>query len=167
MNADAYLGLGANLGNPKDTFEKALGIVTNFAKIKKVSRLYKSAPFGFPDQPPFINAAVKINTKLPPQELLLKLQEVEKTLGKKVIRANGPRVIDLDLLLYGDQIIKTKELNLPHPGILERDFVILPLLDLNSKLMHPAWGLKTLKSALGGLHEKFIGIGPEDWNYQA
>jgi 2-amino-4-hydroxy-6-hydroxymethyldihydropteridine diphosphokinase len=155
------------LGNPKDTFEKALGIVTNFAKIKKVSRLYKSAPFGFADQPPFINAAVKINTKLSPQELLLKLQEVEKTLGKKVIRANGPRVIDLDLLLYGDQIIKTKELNLPHPGILERDFVILPLLDLNSKLMHPAWGLKTLKSALGGLHEKFIRIGPEEWNYQA
>ena len=167
MNADAYLGLGANLGNPKDTFEKALGIVANFAKIKKVSRLYKSTPFGFPDQPPFINAAVKINTKLPPQELLLKLQEVEKTLGKKVIRANGPRVIDLDLLLYGDQIIKTRELSLPHPGILERDFVILPLLDLNSKLMHPAWGLKTLKSALGGLHEKFIGTGSEDWNYQA
>ena len=166
MNADAYLGLGANLGNPKDTFEKALGIVANFAKIKKVSRLYKSDPFGFPDQPSFINAAVLIRTNLPPNELLSKLQRVEIELGKKFICENGPRVIDLDLLLYGDQIIKTKELNLPHPGILERDFVILPLLDLNSKLMHPAWGLKTLKSALGGLQEKFIGVNPEDWNYK-
>ena len=166
MNADAYLGLGANLGNPKDTFEKALGIVANFAKIKKVSRLYKSDPFGFPDQPSFINAAVLIRTNLPPNELLSQLQRVEIELGKKFICENGPRVIDLDLLLYGDQIIKTKELNLPHPGILERDFVILPLLDLNSKLMHPAWGLKTLKSALGGLQEKFIGVNPEDWNYK-
>ena len=166
MNADAYLGLGANLGNPKDTFEKALGIVTNFAKIKKVPRLYKSAPFGFPDQPPFINAAVKINTKLPPQELLLKLQEVEKTLGKKVIRANGPRVIDLDLLLYGDQIIKTKELNLPHPGILERDFVLLPLNDLNSQLSHPDWGSKTLKSAISGLQKKYVEDNPDKWEIQ-
>jgi len=167
LNADAYLGLGANLGNPKDTFEKALGLAANFAKIKKVSRLYKSAPFGFSDQPPFINAAVRINTDLPPNELLIKLQEVEKALGKKVIRENGPRIIDLDLLLYDDQIIETKNLSLPHPGILERDFVLLPLLDLNSKLMHPAWGVKTLKSALGGLQEKFTGGNPEDWNYQA
>ena len=166
MSADIYLGLGANLGNPKDTFEKALGLVANFAKIKKVSRLYKSAPFGFADQPPFINAAVRINTDLSPNELLIKLQEVEKALGKKVIQKNGPRVIDLDLLLYDDQIIETKDLSLPHPGILERDFVLLPLLDLNSKLMHPALGVKTLKSALGGLQEKFIGDNPEDWNYE-
>ena len=69
MNAEAYLGLGAHLGNPKDTFEKALGLVANFAKIKKVSRLYKSAPFGFSDQPPFINAAVRINTDLPDIDL--------------------------------------------------------------------------------------------------
>ena len=87
-------------------------------------------------------------------------------MGKKVIQKNGPRVIDLDLLLYDDQIIETKDLSLPHPGILERDFVLLPLLDLNSKLMHPALGVKTLKSALGGLQEKFIGDNPEDWNYE-
>ena len=166
MNAKAYLGLGGNLGNPKETFERALHLISAFAYINKVSKLYKSLPFGYSEQPPFINAAVLIKTNLPPNELLSQLQRVEIELGKKFICENGPRVIDLDLLLYGDQIIKTKELNLPHPGILERDFVILPLLDLNSKLMHPAWGLKTLKSALGGLQEKFIGVNPEDWNYK-
>ena len=163
MNDEIYVGLGANLGNPKQTFKLALGLISRFAEVKDTSRLYRSEPFGFSDQPPFINAVAKISTTLEPMELLKKLQHVEGALGKEVIMKNGPRLIDLDLLLYQEEEIQNHELNLPHPGILSRDFVLLPLLDLNPNLTHPAWGPKTLKSALGGLQESYVRDEPEDW----
>ena len=163
MNAKAYLGLGGNLGNPKETFERALHLISPFACINKVSKLYKSLPFGYSEQPPFINAAVLIKTNLPPNELLSQLQRVEIELGKKFICENGPRVIDIDLLLYGDQIIETNDLNLPHPEILKRDFVLLPLNDLNPQLTHPEWGSKTLKSAISGLQNKYVEDNPDKW----
>ena len=89
----------------------------------------------------------RISTDLPAPELLNQLQSVEETLGK-VVRKNGPRLIDLDLLVYDELELETKDLVLPHPGIMERDFVLLPLIDLNPDLSHPQWGTKTLKSAL-------------------
>ena len=166
LNADAYLGLGANLGSPRETFDRALVVISEFAEITSVSRLYRSEPYGFSDQPVFVNAAARISTGLPALELLDQLQLVEQALGKKVIRENGPRLIDLDLLLYDDLALKTKELTLPHPGILERDFVLLPLIELNPDLSHPQWGTETLKSALGGLQERFVEERPEDWDFK-
>ena len=165
LNADAYIGLGANLGTPRKTFENSLDLISQFANLEKVSRLYQSAPFGFSEQPPFVNSAAHIKTELSPTELLTKLQEVEKKLGKKFICENGPRIIDLDLLIYGELSLETEDLIIPHPGILSRDFVLLPLFDLNPELSHPDWGVKTLKSALGGLQKRFIEDNPEDWNY--
>jgi 2-amino-4-hydroxy-6-hydroxymethyldihydropteridine diphosphokinase len=94
------------------------------------------------------------------------LKSIEQALGKTIVRENGPRVIDLDLLLYDDLELTTEELILPHPGILERDFVLLPLIDLNPDLTHPQWGSRTLKSALGGLQERFVGESPEDWDFR-
>ncbi|MDG1138950.1 MAG: 2-amino-4-hydroxy-6-hydroxymethyldihydropteridine diphosphokinase [Opitutales bacterium] len=166
MNADIYLGLGANLGEPSQTFELALALVGRFAKIHQVSKLYKSSPFGFSDQPPFVNAAAQISTSLEPLDLLTKLQFIEGALGKEVIRKNGPRIIDLDLLIYGDRVIEEQDLTIPHPGILTRDFVLRPLLDISPDLSHPSWKPKTLKSALGGLQENFIRESPEEWNLQ-
>ena len=128
--------------------------------IEKVSKLYRSAPFGFSDQPPFVNAAVKITTQLIPQELLSNLQDIEKQLGKKVICKNGPRIIDLDLLMYGKISLQEENLTLPHPEILFRDFVLFPLNDLNPQLSHPNWGPKTLKSAIGGLQKNMLRIIP-------
>ena len=167
LSADAYLGLGANLGEPRQTFEQALERIGSVSEIKSVSKLYRSEPYGFADQPPFVNAAARISTDLPALDLLAHLQSVEQALGKKIVRENGPRVIDLDLLLYGDMVLGTKELTLPHPGIMERDFVLLPLIDLNPELYHPQWGAKTLKSALGGLQERFVGESPEDWKFRS
>ncbi|MDC0157087.1 2-amino-4-hydroxy-6-hydroxymethyldihydropteridine diphosphokinase [Verrucomicrobia bacterium] len=165
LNADAYLGLGANLGSPRETFDRALVLISEFAEITSVSRLYRSEPYGFSDQPPFVNATARIATNLPALELLDQLQSVERSLGKKVIRENGPRIIDLDLLLYDELELSSEELTLPHPGILQRDFVLLPLIDLNPGLRHPQWGAKTLKSALDGLQERFVGESPDDWNF--
>jgi 2-amino-4-hydroxy-6-hydroxymethyldihydropteridine diphosphokinase len=127
-----------------------------FAEILGFSKLYRSKPYGFADQPSFVNAAARIRTTLSPKELLTKLQETERALGKKVIRENGPRVIDLDPLLYEDLVLDTNELQLPHPGILERDFVLRPLLDLNPELTHPNWSGTSIKQALEGIETSFL-----------
>ena len=156
MSAEVYLGLGGNLGAPPTTFRKALELLTAFSKVLKVSKLYRSKPYGFSEQPDFYNAAAQISTRLPPLDLLACLQEIEQKLGKKVIRENGPRVIDLDLLLYGDDTLDLPELQLPHPGILLRDFVLRPLHDLNPALSHPNWQGQSLDSALADLGESYL-----------
>lgn len=163
LSADIYLGLGANLGDPLVTFNQSLTHVEAFAELISISKIYRSAPFGFSDQPPFRNAAVKISTELSPLTLLKKLQETERKLGKKVIHKNGPRIIDIDILLYGDLSIETKGLVIPHPRILERDFVLHPLLDLNPAISHPVWNPKAAKSALRKLRQKYVDGEPEVW----
>jgi len=156
LNSDVYLGLGGNLGDPPATFRHALLQLAEHAKIISVSKLYRSKPYGYPDQPDFYNAAARISTDLTPLDLLARLQGIEQTLGKKVIRENGPRIIDLDLLLYGDEILDLPDLQLPHPGILKRDFVLRPLHDLNPQLAHPSWQGKSLDSALADLGESYL-----------
>lgn len=156
MNTEIYLGLGGNLGNPPATFQQALKQFEAFAKVIKVSKLYKSKPYGFADQPDFYNAAAQLASELSPLDLLTQLQEVERQLGKKVVCENGPRVIDLDLLVYGKEVIDLPGLTLPHPGILERDFVLKPLTDLNPMLTHPAWNGQSLQSAMDQLKECFL-----------
>tara|TARA_Y100000022_G_scaffold199208_1_gene211140 strand:- start:466 stop:963 length:498 start_codon:yes stop_codon:yes gene_type:complete len=156
LNTEIYLGLGGNLGDPPATFQQALKKIGHFAKVTKVSKLYKSKPYGFADQPVFYNAAAQLASELSPLDLLAQLQEVEKQLGKKVVRENGPRVIDLDLLVYADEVIDLPELTLPHPGTLDRDFVLKPLADLNPLLTHPAWNGQSLQSAMDQLKECFL-----------
>jgi len=156
LSTDVYLGLGGNLGDPPATFRKAIGQISDFAQIIGVSKLYRSKPYGFSDQPDFYNAATRISTNLEPLDLLARLQEIEQKLGKKVVRENGPRIIDLDLLLYGDKTLDLPELQLPHPGILQRDFVLRPLHDLNPALTHPNWQGKSLDSALADLGESYL-----------
>jgi 2-amino-4-hydroxy-6-hydroxymethyldihydropteridine diphosphokinase len=156
LNTDVYLGLGGNLGDPPATFQHALLQLAEHTKIIGVSKLYRSKPYGYPDQPDFYNAAARISTDLTPLDLLARLQGIEQTLGKKVIRENGPRIIDLDLLLYGDEILDLPDLQLPHPGILKRDFVLRPLHDLNPQLAHPSWQGKSLDSALADLGESYL-----------
>ena len=156
LSTDVYLGLGGNLGDPPATFRKAIGQISDFAQIIGVSKLYRSKPYGFSDQPDFYNAVTRISTNLEPLDLLARLQEIEQKLGKKVVRENGPRIIDLDLLLYGDDSLNLPDLQLPHPGILERDFVLRPLHDLNPDLSHPNWQGKSLDSALADLGESYL-----------
>ena len=165
MSAEVYLGLGGNLGDPPATFHKAIGQISDFAQVLGVSKLYRSKPYGFSDQPDFYNAAARISTDLDPLDLLACLQEIEQKLGKKVIRENGPRIIDLDLLLYGDETLILPDLQLPHPGILLRDFVLRPLHDLNPALSHPSWLGKSLDSALAELGQSFLFESPMPFDF--
>jgi len=128
-----YIGLGANLGDRRKNIKSAVRKITALKKIKviKVSKLIKSEPVGGPSgQGEFLNGVLKIETSLTPVTLLKKLKNIERELGRVKTVRNGPRVIDLDILLYADKIINTKKLTIPHPRMFFRDFVIKPLLEV-------------------------------------
>lgn len=128
-----YLGVGSNLGDRRKNITAAVKKIKELkdTKVIKISKLIETDPVGgSPDQGKYLNGALKINTELPPKTLLKKLKEIEYELGRVTRIRNSPRTIDLDILLYGDKIINTKELIIPHPRMWERDFVIKPLLEV-------------------------------------
>ena len=131
-----YLSFGSNIGNRKKNIEKALEqLEKNNIKQIVVSSFYETEPVG-PAQRNFYNIAGKFKTELPPVELLKKIKETEVLLGRKKTYRWGPRVIDIDILFYGKQIIKTKNLIIPHKEILNRLFVLVPLNDIAPNLIH-------------------------------
>ena len=139
----AYIGLGSNLDKPAQQIEAALEFVAEIPDTRLVatSSLYRSAPFGGIEQPDFVNAAASLVTKLGPQELLTRLQDIENRQGRERDETRwGPRVLDLDLLVYSDQRIDGPVLTIPHPGIGERNFVLLPLGEIAPDLVIPGLG---------------------------
>lgn len=128
-----YIGVGANLGDRRKNIKLAVRKITALKKTKviKVSKLIKSDPVGGPSgQGKFLNGALKIQTNLSPLILLKELKSIEREVGRVKTVHNGPRVIDLDILLYADKIINTKDLIIPHPRMFSRGFVIKPLLEV-------------------------------------
>lgn len=128
----AYVGLGANLGDPRRQVESALGALGRLGASRRgpVSPPYRSAPLGPADQPDYLNAVVVLDTVLAPLPLLDALQAIESAAGRIRGRRWGPRRLDLDLLLYGDRRIDEARLTVPHPGLATRAFVLYPLVDL-------------------------------------
>jgi len=129
---DCCIGLGANLGAAIDTLRAATSALSALpgTQLLAVSRVYRSAPVGPAGQDDYLNAAVRIATELPPQDLLDASQAIETRAGRVRTQRWGPRTLDLDLLLCGDAMIDTGRLTIPHPRIVERNFVLLPLIDL-------------------------------------
>lgn len=138
----AYLGLGSNLEDPVRQVKRALGRLMQLPSTQHLSasRLYRSPPLGPQDQPDYINAVARVDTTLAPLELLHALQAIEREFGRVRLRPWGERIIDLDLLLYGDTVLATPELTLPHPGIAARAFVLRPLAELAPQLDIPTLG---------------------------
>lgn len=130
-----YIGLGSNLGDSRQIFKHAIQQLNQYGVVNDVSGLYASKPMGPQDQPDFINAAVTLETSLSADALLTVLQSIEKDAGRIKKRHWGERTLDLDILLFGDASIQLPHLTVPHVGILERNFVILPLLDLDENLV--------------------------------
>jgi 2-amino-4-hydroxy-6-hydroxymethyldihydropteridine diphosphokinase len=128
-----YLGIGSNLGERRKNIKEAVKKINSLRATKalKISGIIRSKPAGGPaGQPEFLNAALKVRTKLSPALLLTGLKTIEKEMGRKKTLRFGPRIIDLDILLYGDKVIERKSLVVPHPRIFERDFVLKPLLEI-------------------------------------
>jgi 2-amino-4-hydroxy-6-hydroxymethyldihydropteridine diphosphokinase len=137
-----YLGIGSNLGNREENIAQAIEKVRQLpdTAVVKVSSLIETAPQGGPAQGLFLNAAMEVKTRLSPRQLLSALQKIEKDLGRARGVKNGPRTIDLDILLYGGLKLSQPDLTIPHPRIRERDFVLIPLREIAplaaEKLLH-------------------------------
>ena len=138
----AYIGLGANLGDPRAQLLAAVEALDRTAGtcVTARSSLYRSSPVGYADQPHYLNAVVRLDTSLEPEALLARLQEIERTLGRERPFRDAPRTIDLDLLLYGAGRLDTPTLSVPHPRMHQRAFVLLPLLELDPAAVIPGRG---------------------------
>lgn len=131
------LSVGSNEGNRKDNIRKALCEISYFAKIVKVSKPLKTKPYGNPDQPDFINLVLIVETSLDPFEFLEKCQIVEKKLGRVRKERWGKRTIDIDILFWGNEIINTDKLQIPHYDLENREFVLKPLVEIMPEFVHP------------------------------
>lgn len=139
----AYIGIGSNLQGPAKQIENATDLLANIPRTRlvAVSSKYRSAPFGGVEQPDFINAVAAVLTCLAPLKLLAALQDIEIRQGRERHKTRwGPRVLDLDLLVYSDQEVDEPGLTIPHPGIGERNFVLLPLGEIAPELVIPGLG---------------------------
>jgi 2-amino-4-hydroxy-6-hydroxymethyldihydropteridine diphosphokinase len=142
----AYIGLGANLrspaGSPDATLAAAVKRMSELGTVLACSSLYSTAPVGYADQPRFLNAAAGIETQLGPRNLLLALLEIERKFGRNRVCAvvNGPRTLDLDILLYGDLMVSESGLEIPHPRLAEREFALVPLNEIAPDARDPRSG---------------------------
>ncbi len=156
MSGLAAVALGSNLdsrfGDREANLREAVCRVGTLGMVRTVSSFYDTEPVGFLDQPRFLNAAMLLETELKPVELMRALLGVELAMGRNrsAAAAKGPRLIDLDLLLYGDWVLWSEELILPHPAMEGRRFVLEPLAEIAPNWMHPVLG-KTVREMLGGL----------------
>ena len=133
--AVVYLGLGSNLGNREDNLARAVKELKNYAiEVESLSSIIESDPVGGPVQGKFLNAVLKVNTGLLPIALLKACQSIEQRMGRIKTEINGPRLIDIDVLLYNRLQVKSPELTIPHPRMLQRDFVMRPLKEINPSL---------------------------------
>jgi 2-amino-4-hydroxy-6-hydroxymethyldihydropteridine diphosphokinase len=147
-----YLSLGSNIGNRKRNLEKALTeLEINKIKKIKISSFYETEPVG-PKQRNFYNIAGKFKTNLTPQNLLKTVKKIEEYLGRTETYRWGPRVIDIDILFYGKQIIKTKNLIIPHKEIINRAFVLVPMNEIAPNFIHPVY-CKTIKTLNNNLQK--------------
>ncbi|MGD0337781.1 MAG: 2-amino-4-hydroxy-6-hydroxymethyldihydropteridine diphosphokinase [Bacteroidota bacterium] len=149
--ARAFVGVGSNLGDRSSQLQKALDAcrmipLTTFVRSSSV---YETSPVGTYDQPQFLNAVIELSTALDPGELLKKLKKIEKDLGRTDAARWAPRTIDLDILLYDDVVVMSDELTIPHPHMMERKFVLVPLVELDSAVVHPIEN-KTVDAILAG-----------------
>ena len=134
----AYLGLGSNLGDRAQNLESAIQRLTSErVRVVRSSSVWETAPRDVLDQPVFLNQVVEIETGLFPRQLFQHLQRIEREMGRRKRTPKGPRLIDLDILLYGNAIVKSTELEIPHPRMAERRFVLAPLAELAPDLRHP------------------------------
>jgi 2-amino-4-hydroxy-6-hydroxymethyldihydropteridine diphosphokinase len=146
-----FIALGSNLENPKEQVKNGILSIKkiNGIKILSESNLYETPPVGILDQPNFVNAVIKIHSNLNPYKLLDKLLKIENIAGRIRVGKNGPRILDLDILLFNDLILNGKNLTIPHPRMHERLFVLMPLKDIDENIVIPNHG--TIKHIINKL----------------
>ena len=160
MSTITYIGLGSNLGDSRQILIEAVQKLATLGSVK-TSKLYQSPPMGPQDQPNYLNAVAQLETDLAPLVLLDELQRFEQESGRVRLRRWGERTLDLDLLVYGQEHIQDERLTVPHAGLFERDFVVIPLLDLDENIQIKAQRLKDLPVVQ---HPTLIVLDDETWS---
>jgi 2-amino-4-hydroxy-6-hydroxymethyldihydropteridine diphosphokinase len=148
-----FLALGANLGDREANLRNAIAALAPDLRMVRESPVYETAPWGFEDQPNFLNQVIEAETKLDPLNLLHFLKALETSLGRKATFRYGPRLIDLDILFYDDRIIELLGLTIPHPRLHERAFVLIPMADIAPDFVHPVMK-KNIIQLLGDLSQE-------------
>ncbi|MEO7995526.1 MAG: 2-amino-4-hydroxy-6-hydroxymethyldihydropteridine diphosphokinase, partial [bacterium] len=145
-----YLALGSNLGDRLGYLARAIRAMARLGDIESISGVYETAPWGYLDQGPFLNMAVALESELEPDALLARLEEIQRFFGKVVTVKNGPRTLDIDILLAENEVIHTPLLDIPHPRLAERRFVLEPLSEIAPLAIHPVLNV-TIENLLGRL----------------
>ena len=160
MNAElitVYLGLGSNMGDRKENIEKAIDYISQKLRVTEKSSMYDTEPVGNPEQPRFLNMVCQVKTMLKAADLLMLAKAIECKLGRMPGKQNSPRPIDIDILLYGDEVINTPKLRIPHPRLTHRAFVLVPLTEIAPTLIHPI-NRKTVRELLKELKHGVQGV---------
>ena len=144
-----YLSLGSNLGRREDNLRRAIGLLRRYVRHQRASSVYETAPWGFTQQPDFLNCILEVTTPLAPHMILSSVKSLESEMGRHPGARYGPRLIDIDILFYGRQTLEYPDLQIPHPRLHQRAFVLVPLADLAPKLSHPAMMLTVAQLADG------------------
>lgn len=147
----AYLGLGSNMEAREENLDRALDLLSQRMRVGKVSSIYDTDPVGNINQPRFLNMVCQVFTRLAPEGLLALAKGIESKMGR-FSKSNEPRPIDIDILLYGEKVMETPELVIPHPRMTQRAFVLVPLSEIAPDLVHPVSG-KTMKELLKAIKE--------------
>ena len=153
----AYLCLGSNMGDRHENIDKALEYISQKLRVTEKSSVYDTEPVGNPEQPRFLNMVCQIKTMLKAVDLLVLTKAIEQKLGRMPGRPNSPRPIDIDILFYGDEVVKTPELTIPHPPLTQRAFVLIPLAEITPALVHPM-NKKTINELLKELKKGVQGV---------
>jgi 2-amino-4-hydroxy-6-hydroxymethyldihydropteridine diphosphokinase len=147
MSTTAYLSLGSNLGDRQAHLRQAILQLGSIGQITAISSYYETEPVDFTDQPWFLNCALALETNKTPIELMRSILEIERAMGRERVQKKGPRIIDIDILLFADTVLDSKELTIPHPAMHERRFVLEPLAEIAAEARHPALN-KTIRELL-------------------
>jgi 2-amino-4-hydroxy-6-hydroxymethyldihydropteridine diphosphokinase len=147
----AYLSLGSNLGNREDNLDMGLKLLSERMRMGKVSSIYDTEPLGNTGQPRFLNLACEVFTRLTPEGLLALAKGIERKMGRRG-KSGEPRPIDIDILLYGDEVVEKPDLVIPHPSMAARSFVLVPLAEIAPDLVHPVVR-KTIKEMRDAIKE--------------
>jgi 2-amino-4-hydroxy-6-hydroxymethyldihydropteridine diphosphokinase len=140
MPETIFLAIGANLGDRAANLQQALAALAPHVTVLACSPIYETDPWGYTEQPAFLNQVVQAQTSLSPRELLHHIKDIETRLGRAPSIRYGPRLIDIDILFYGDTVLDSPPLTIPHPRLHERAFVLIPLADLAPQWVHPVFG---------------------------